>query len=36
MDIAEARGRQLVAGNVKLIEPLQKTIVSSGYAASFN
>ena len=36
MDIAEARGRQVVAGNVKLIEPLQKTIVSSGYAASFN
>ena len=36
MDIAEARGRQLVAGNVKLIEPLQKTIVSSGYAASFS
>jgi myo-inositol-1(or 4)-monophosphatase len=36
LDIAEARGRQVVAGNVKLIEPLQKTIVSSGYAASFN
>jgi myo-inositol-1(or 4)-monophosphatase len=36
MDIAEARGRQVVAGNVKLIEPLQKAIVSSGYAASFN
>jgi myo-inositol-1(or 4)-monophosphatase len=36
LDIAEARGRQVVAGNVKLIEPLQKTIVSSGYAASFS
>ena len=36
MDIAEARGRQVVAGNVKLVEPLQKAIVSSGYAASFN
>ncbi|MFC7302234.1 inositol monophosphatase family protein [Cognatiluteimonas weifangensis] len=36
LDRAEARGRQLVAGNVKLVEPLQKTIVSSGYAASFD
>ena len=36
LDIAESRGRQVVAGNVKLIEPLQKAIVSSGYAASFN
>ena len=35
MDIAEARGRQVVAGNVKLVEPLQKAIVASGYAASF-
>ncbi|HVR81356.1 MAG TPA: inositol monophosphatase family protein [Luteimonas sp.] len=35
-DIANARGSQLVAGNIKLVEPLQKTIVSSGYAASFN
>jgi myo-inositol-1(or 4)-monophosphatase len=36
MDIAEARGRQVVAGNVKLVEPLQKTIVSSGYAKAFD
>jgi myo-inositol-1(or 4)-monophosphatase len=36
MDIAEARGRQVVAGNVKLVEPLQKTIVSSGYAQAFD
>ena len=35
LDIAESRGRQVVAANVKLVEPLQKTIVSSGYAASF-
>lgn len=35
MDVAPARGAQIVAGNVKLVEPLQKTIVSSGYAASF-
>ncbi|WP_058835029.1 inositol monophosphatase family protein [Luteimonas abyssi] len=27
--------RQIVATNVRLIEPLQKTLVSSGYAASF-
>jgi myo-inositol-1(or 4)-monophosphatase len=36
MDVAEARGRQVVAGNVKLVEPLQKTIVSSGYAKAFD
>ena len=35
-DIAESRGSQIVAGNVKVIEPLQKMIVSSGYAATFN
>lgn len=35
LDVAEARGRQLIAGNIKIVEPLQKTIVSSGYAASF-
>ena len=28
--------RQLIAGNVKLIEPLQKTIVSSGYLQAFS
>ena len=35
----DARGigsRPLVAGNLKLTEMLQKTIVSSGYAAAFN
>ena len=35
----DARGigsRQLIAGNLKLSEALQKTIVSSGYAAAFN
>ena len=36
MDIAEARGRHVVAGNVKLVEPLQKAIVSSGYAKAFD
>ena len=36
MDIAPTRGHQVVAGGIKLFEPLQKTIVSSGYAASFN
>lgn len=35
MDIAPTRGHQVVAGGIKLVEPLQKTIVSSGYAASF-
>ena len=35
-DIAESHGSQIVAGNVKVIEPLQKMIVSSGYAASFS
>ena len=36
MDIAESRGRQVIAGNVKITEPLQKTIQTSGYLASFN
>ncbi len=35
MDVATARGNQVVAGNVKIVEPLLKTIVGSGYAASF-
>jgi myo-inositol-1(or 4)-monophosphatase len=35
MDVAEARGRQVVASNIKLVDVLQKSIVSSGYAASF-
>ena len=36
LDIAESRGRQLVAGNVKITDPLLKTIQTSGYLASFN
>lgn len=35
LDVATARGSQVVAGNVKLVDPLLKTIASSGYAASF-
>ena len=36
MDVAPTRGHQVVAGGIKLVDPLQKTIVSSGYAAGFN
>ena len=36
MDFQGAKGHQIVAGNIKVCEALQKTIVSSGYAASFN
>ena len=36
MDIAESRGRQLVAANIKLVDPLLKTIQTSGYLASFS
>jgi myo-inositol-1(or 4)-monophosphatase len=36
MDARGIASRQVVAGNVKITEPLQRTIVSSGYAASFN
>ena len=35
MDARGVLGRQLVAGSLKLSEALQKTIVSSGYAAAF-
>jgi len=35
MDARGIAGRQLLAGNLKLSEALQKTIVSSGYAAAF-
>ena len=35
MDARGIASRQLVAGNLKLTEVLQKTIVSSGYAAAF-
>ncbi|MDR6840128.1 inositol monophosphatase family protein [Pseudoxanthomonas sacheonensis] len=36
MDFQGAKGHQIVAGNIKVCEALQKTIVTSGYAASFN
>jgi myo-inositol-1(or 4)-monophosphatase len=36
LDIAESRGRQVVAGNLKVSEAVQKVVVGSGYAASFN
>jgi hypothetical protein len=36
MDIAPTAGNQVIAAGIKLVEPVQKTIVSSGYAASFN
>ncbi|HJR73188.1 MAG TPA: inositol monophosphatase family protein [Luteimonas sp.] len=36
MDVATARIGQIIAGNVKLVEPLQKLIVSSGYAKAFD
>ena len=35
LDTPFAKVGQVVAGNIKLIEPLQKTLVSSGYAATF-
>ena len=35
LDVADARGRQVVAGNIKVSEAVQKTVVSTGYAASF-
>ncbi len=35
LDVRGIGSRQLIAGNLKLCEPLQKTIVSSGYAATF-
>jgi myo-inositol-1(or 4)-monophosphatase len=36
MDFQGAKGHQIVAGNLKVCEALQKAIVTSGYAASFN
>jgi hypothetical protein len=36
MDVAESRGRQVVAGNLKVSAELQKAIQQSGYLASFN
>jgi len=35
MDDKGAIGRQIVAGNIRVCEAVQKTIVSSGYAAAF-
>jgi myo-inositol-1(or 4)-monophosphatase len=35
MDMASSRGTQLVAGTIKVVEPLQKAIVESGYAKAF-
>ena len=34
MDVAEARGRHVIAGNLKVSAELQKAITASGYAAS--
>ena len=36
MDTLDVRGRQVIAGNVKLVDPIIKTIQTSGYLASFN
>ena len=36
MHVAMGTGRQLLAGNVKVTDALQKVIVSSGYAAAFD
>ncbi|KAF1707619.1 inositol monophosphatase family protein [Pseudoxanthomonas sacheonensis] len=36
MDFQGAKDHQVVAGNIKVCEALQKAIVTSGYAASFN
>jgi len=35
MDVTSDAGSQIVAGNVKLVDPLLKTIASSGYAKTF-
>src|SRR5690606_34587153 len=36
LDVAAARGRQVVAGNVRIVDPLLRAIQTSGYLASFN
>jgi len=36
LDVAEARGRQVVAGNVRIVDPFLRAIQTSGYLASFN
>jgi myo-inositol-1(or 4)-monophosphatase len=35
LGVAEARGRQVIAGNIKVSEAVQKVVVGSGYAATF-
>ena len=35
LDIAQSAGRQLIAGAIKVVEPLQQVVVSSGYAKAF-
>ena len=35
MNVAFAGGRQVVAGNVHIVTPLQKTLVDAGYAKEF-
>ena len=32
----EARGRQVIAANIKLVDPIQRAIQSSGYLATFS
>lgn len=36
MDIAPGSGMQIVAGGIKLVDPLQQAIVNSGYAKAFD
>lgn len=36
LDVAGAAGRQLIAGAIKVVEPLQQAIVHSGYAKAFD
>jgi myo-inositol-1(or 4)-monophosphatase len=35
LDVADARGRQVIAANIKVSEAVQKVVVASGYAAAF-
>ena len=36
MDTIDTRGRQVIAANVKLVDPIQRAIQSSGYLATFS
>jgi myo-inositol-1(or 4)-monophosphatase len=36
MDVAPAGGSQLIAGALKVVEPLQQAIVATGYAKAFS